>query len=156
MGSAASPRSPASAAAREGEWEAPAADDAEALAVHRLVLARLKKMAGTAPPAPALQPAVTAQPAYCSLSAAPTSRPRRRPADCRPPPTRPEEPRLNASQRRLLALLGRRLRDGAQVFKEENERALAKLEAIANDFEAAGDFYHAAAARELRDRLAMM
>ena len=39
-----------------------------------------------------------------------------------------------------------------QVLEEEDRRALEKLEAIANGFEAAGDHYHAAVARELRAR----
>ena len=39
-----------------------------------------------------------------------------------------------------------------RALKEGDERALEKLEAIANGFEAAGDHYHAAVARELRAR----
>ena len=78
-----------------------------------------------------------AAPAYRSMSAA---------AD------EAEEPRLNACSAGASCYSAGGSEMEQRVLEEEDERALEKLEAIANGFDAAGDLYHAAVARELRAR----
>ena len=64
----------------------------------------------------------------------------------------PEEPRYTACSAGASSYSVGGSEMEQQVLEEEDERALEKLEAIANGFEAAGDHYHAAVARELRAR----
>ena len=64
----------------------------------------------------------------------------------------PEEPRYTACSAGASSYSVGGSEMEQQVLEEEDMRALEKLEAIANGFEAAGDHYHAAVARELRAR----
>ena len=82
----------------------------------------------------------------------PTRRPRRRPADCRPPPTRRRSRGSTPAAPAPRATRSAAPRWSSRCSRKKTRRALEKLEAIANGFEAAGDHYHAAVARELRAR----